>query len=63
MIKDIVRTVEIFTKTSDPPEMQERLMYRVVYRDGSKDEFTHQQWHEIVTRGTGALNQGSPTAA
>ena len=63
MIKDIVRTVEILTKTSDPPEMQERLMYRVVYRDGSKDEFTHQQWHEIVTRGTGALNQGSPTAA
>jgi hypothetical protein len=29
----------------------------------SSEEFTHEQWHEIVTRGSGALNQGSPTAA
>ncbi len=50
MIKDIVKAVEIFTKISEPPEMKESLMYRVVYRDGSKDEFTHEQWHEIVTR-------------
>ena len=27
-------------KNSEPPEMKESLMYRVVYRDGSKDEFT-----------------------
>ena len=42
MIKDIVKAVEIFTKISEPPEMKESLMYRVVYRDGSKDEFTHE---------------------
>ena len=59
MIKDIVTNVEIFT----PPEMQEKLMYKVSYRDGTSEEFTHDQWHEIVTRGSGALNQGSPTAA
>jgi hypothetical protein len=61
MIKDIVTNVEIFTKTTSPPEMQEKLMYKVSYRDGSSEEFTHDQWHEIVTRGSGALNQGSPT--
>ena len=63
MIKDIVTNVEIFTKTTNPPEMQEKLMYKVLYRDGTSEEFTHEQWHEIVTRGAGALNQGSPTAA
>ena len=63
MIKDIVTNVEIFTKTTNPPEMQEKLMYKVSYRDGTPEEFTHDQWHEIVTRGSGALNQGSPTAA
>jgi hypothetical protein len=42
MIRDIVRAVEIFTKISDPPEMLEKIMYRVIYRDGSKDEFTHE---------------------
>ena len=61
MIKDIVTNVEIFTKVSNPPEMQEQLMYRVLYRDGSSEELTHDQWHQIVTRGSGALNQGSPT--
>ena len=61
MIKDIVTNVEIFTRVSNPPEMQEQLMYRVLYRDGTSEEFTHDQWHEIVTRGSGALNQGSPT--
>jgi len=61
MIKDIVTSVEVFTKISDPPEMQEKLMYRVIYRDGSKDEFTHEQWHDIVTRGSKALwNSQSP---
>ena len=63
MIKDIVTNVEIFTKTTNPPEMQEKLMYKVSYRDGTSEEFTHEQWHEIVTRGSGALNQCSPTAA
>ena len=63
MIKDIVTNVEIFTKTTNPPEMQEKLMYKVSYRDGTSEEFTHDQWHEIVTRGSGALNQGSPPAA
>ena len=51
----IVTNVEIFTKVSSPPEMQEQLMYRVLYRDGTSEEFTHDQWHEIVTRGSGAL--------
>ena len=61
MIKDIVTSVEVFTKVSDPPEMQERLMYRVIYRDGSKDEFTHEEWNNIVTRGSRALiNNQSP---
>ena len=64
MIKDIVKAVEIFTKISEPPEMKESLMYRVVYRDGSKDEFTHEQWHEIVTRGSKAFHYGqSPQTA
>ena len=52
MIKDIVTNVEIFTKVSNPPEMQEQLMYKVSYRDGTSEEFTHEQWHEIVTRGS-----------
>ena len=47
MIRDIVRAVEIFTKVSDPPEMLEKIMYRVIYRDGSKDEFTHDEWNNI----------------
>ena len=55
MIKDIVKAVEIFTKISEPPEMKESLMYRVVYRDGSKDEFTHDEWNNIVTKGSRAL--------
>jgi hypothetical protein len=55
MIRDIVRAVEIFTKVSDPPEMLEKIMYRVIYRDGSKDEFTHDEWNNIVTKGSRAL--------
>ena len=55
MIRDIVRAVEIFTKVSDPPEMLEKIMYRVIYRDGGKDEFTHEEWKNIVTRGSKAL--------
>ena len=61
MIRDIVRAVEIFTKISDPPEMLEKIMYRVIYRDGSKDEFTNEEWNNIVTRGSRALiNNQSP---
>ena len=61
MIRDIITAVEIFTKVSDPPEMKESLMYRVIYRDGGKDESTHEQWHEIVTMGSKALhNSQSP---
>ena len=61
MIRDIVRAVEIFTKISEPPEMLEKIMYRVIYRDGSKDEFTHEEWNTIVTRGSRALiNNQSP---
>ena len=43
MIKDIVTNVEIFTKRTDPPEMQEKLMYKVSYRDGSSEavSYTH----------------------
>ena len=55
MIRDIVSKVEIFTKISDPPEMLEKIMYRVIYRDGSKDEFTHEEWNNIVTQGSKAL--------
>jgi len=55
MIRDIVRAVEIFTKVSDPPEMLEKIMYRVIYRDGGKDEFTHEECNNIVTRGSKAL--------
>ena len=55
MIRDIVSKVEIFTKISDPPEMLEKIMYRVIYRDGSKDEFTHEEWNDIVTQGSKAL--------
>jgi len=55
MIRDIVSKVEIFTKVSMPPEMLEKIMYRVIYRDGSKDEFTHEEWNDIVTQGSKAL--------
>ena len=57
MIRDIVSAVEIFTKISDPPEMLEKIKYRVIYRDGSKDEFTHDEWNNIVTRGSRALDE------
>jgi len=41
--------------------MLEKIMYRVIYRDGSKDEFTHEEWNNIVTRGSRALiNNQSP---
>jgi hypothetical protein len=55
MIRDIVSKVEIFTKVSMPPEMLEKIMYRVIYRDGTKDEFTHEEWNDIVTQGSKAL--------
>ena len=55
MIRDIVSKVEIFTKVSMPPEMLEKIMYRVIYRDGTKDEFTHDEWNNIVTQGSKAL--------
>ena len=48
MIKDIVTNVEIFTKTTSPPEMQEKLMYKVSYRDGTSEEFTNEQFNIIA---------------
>ena len=51
MIRDIVRAVEIFTKVSDPPEMLEKIMYRVIYRDGALSDSRQLRNTTTPTRG------------